>query len=195
MKDDQILAELIRAGDKHSFEYLFKQYFTPLCRFALVYVKQEIIAEELVYDLFSAIWEKRGQLHIEQNLKVYLFQAVRNRAKNYLRDHRESADVEAYDFINLADDPDTRLEVEELERLISEAISSLPDRCKEVFVKSRVENKKNIEIAQELGISLKGVEASITRALRHIRLYLDESYSYCLAFVVSIKIFFDFFSF
>ena len=120
---------------------------------------------------------------------------MRNRAKNYLRDHRECVDVEAYDFINLADDPDTRLEVEELERLISEAVSSLPERCKEVFVKSRVENKKNIEIAQELGISLKGVEASITRALRHIRLYLDESYSYCLVFVVSIKLFFDFFLF
>ena len=48
MRDDQILAELIRTGDKHSFEYLFKEYFSALCRFALIYVKNELVAEELV---------------------------------------------------------------------------------------------------------------------------------------------------
>ena len=85
--------------------------------------------------------------------------------------------------------------MEELEHLISEAISSLPDRCREVFVKSRVEHKKNAEIAQEMGISIKGVEASITRALKHIRLYLGESYSYCLIFLAGIKTFFEFFVF
>ncbi len=195
MRDDQILAELIRNGDKRSFEYLFKQYFTSLCRFALIYVKQEIVAEELVYELFSSLWEKRKDIHIEQTFKAYLFQAVRNRAINYIRDHREVINLDELDALRLADDPDTRLEMEELEHLISEAISSLPDRCREVFVKSRVEHKKNAEIAQEMGISIKGVEASITRALKHIRLYLGESYSYCLIFLAGIKTFFEFFVF
>ena len=195
MQDDQILAELIRTGDKHSFEYLFKEYFSALCRFALIYVKNELVAEELVYDLFSSLWEKRKDLHIEHTFKAYLFQAVRNRAMNYVRDHREMVDVEESDLLNLADDPDTRLELEELEHLIAEAISSLPSRSREIFIKSRVEHKKNTEIAQELGISLKGVENSITRAIKHIRGYLGESYSYLIVLFIGIKNFFDFFQF
>ena len=76
------------------------------------------------------------------------------------------------------DETDTTLEVEELNRLIAEAIHSLPDKCRDVFRKSREENLTNQEIADEMQISVKTVEAQITKALKRIKGFLDEQYFY-----------------
>lgn len=61
---------------------------------------------------------------------------------------------------------------------MQEAISALPDKCREVFVYSRQENMSNREIADRMGISVKTVEAPITKALKRIKKYLGEGYSY-----------------
>ena len=69
-------------------------------------------------------------------------------------------------------------EIEELNRLIEEAVCSLPDKCGQVYRKSREEGKTNQEIAGEMGISVKTVEAQITKALKHIKKFLGEQYTY-----------------
>ena len=73
---------------------------------------------------------------------------------------------------------DTSVEMEELNRLIEEAVCSLPDKCGQVYRKSREEGKTNQEIAGEMGISVKTVEAQITKALKHIKKFLGEQYTY-----------------
>lgn len=62
-----------------------------------------------------------------------------------------------------------KIDFQNLERVIQETIASLPPRCQEVFVLSRYENLKNKEIALKLDISVKAVEANITRALNALR--------------------------
>ena len=68
--------------------------------------------------------------------------------------------------------------MEELNRLIQEAICALPDKCREVFLKSRHENMSNQEIATDMNISVKTVEAQITKALKRIKKFLGEGYAY-----------------
>lgn len=175
--DDLLILNLIKAGDHLAFKHLFELYFVPLCRFVHLYVSQPKVAEDLVLDIFAGIWEKRENWQILVSIKAYLFQAARNRAFNYLRDNERfvtTGDFSAFDHF----ENDESLETRELQRLIEEAVSSLPPKCREIFRKSRTDNLSNKEIALQLQISVKAVEAQITRALKQIRCYLGDTYTY-----------------
>ncbi|MDR1221291.1 MAG: RNA polymerase sigma-70 factor [Tannerella sp.] len=175
--DDIFLLKLIQRGDRAAFKYLFDSFFTPLCRFVRIYVGEHTIAEEIALDVFTAIWEKREGLEIKVTWKAYLFQAARNRALNYIRDNDRFVTVSDWSLHEKAEN-DHSVELKELEQLIREAVCSLPDLCRNIFQRSRIENQTNKEIAAELNISVKYVEAQITKALKFIKKYLGDSYSY-----------------
>lgn len=177
MIDDIFILRLIKSGDKQIFKYLFELHFVPLCRFVRLYVKESRIAEEIVLDVFTTIWEKREELEIRITLKAYLFQAARNRALNYIRDNERFIPVSDWSAFERFETDDS-LETKELECLIQEAVCSLPDRCREVFQKSRSEYLSNKEIAEDLHVSVKNVEAQITKALKLIKQHLGGSYTY-----------------
>ncbi len=175
--DDLFIVHLIKAGDELAFKHLFELHFVPLCRFIRLYISEAKAAEDIVLDIFTGIWEKRQSWQIQLSIKAYLFQSARNRALNYLRDNERF--VTTGDFSSLEHfENDEGLEVRELQRLIEEAIGSLPPKCQEIFQKSRTDNLSNKEIAGQLQITVKAVEAQITRALKHIRHYLGEGYTY-----------------
>ncbi len=174
--DDVFLLKLIQQEDKQAFKYIFDLYFVSLCRFIRVYVHNNHISEEIALDIFTNVWEKKENIEIRISWKAYLFQSARNRALNYLRDNER--------FINVSDwsaydkpENDPTVELRELELLIQEAVCSLPARCGEIFRKSRMEYLTNKQIADELQISIKNVEAQITKALKLIRQYLGDSYT------------------
>lgn len=127
--------------------------------------------------MFAYVWEHRAELEIRLSLKAYLFQMARNRSLNLLRDRKQEASLEEL-AVEPVDEAGVSMEMEELHRLIEEAICALPDRCREVFLKSRREELSNAEIAVEMDISVKTVEAQITKALKLIRKHLGEGYSY-----------------
>ncbi|MDR1331956.1 MAG: RNA polymerase sigma-70 factor, partial [Tannerella sp.] len=140
--DDVFLLKLIGGDDRKAFRYLFDCFFTPLCRFAGTYVNDRSTAEEIVLDVFTAVWEKRLTLEIGISWKSYLFRSVRNRALNHLRDNERFITVSDWSFYDKTETGDP-LELKELERLIREAVCTLPDRCGEIFRKSRLEYATN----------------------------------------------------
>ncbi|MEI6554479.1 MAG: RNA polymerase sigma-70 factor [Paludibacter sp.] len=176
-EDDIILLNLIREGDKLAFRHLFESYFTPLCRFMHLYVRESTIAEDLALDIFTYVWENRKTLQIQLSFKAYLFQAARNKCLNELRKKKNTVSLNQED-IDIEETDVMSLETEELYRLIQEAVLALPDKCKEVFQLSRTENLSNQEIATQLNISVKTVEAQITKALKRIKDFLGDSYSF-----------------
>ncbi|MCD7938288.1 MAG: RNA polymerase sigma-70 factor [Tannerellaceae bacterium] len=175
--DDVFLLRLIQKGDKEAFKYLFDTYFASLCRFLRIYTGDHTVAEELALDVFTAVWEKRNELEIRVSWKAYLFQSARNKALNYLRDNDRFvfvSDWSSYEKSTI----DDSLELKELEHLIQEAVCTLPDLCRDIFHRSRMEYQTNKEIAAQLNISVKYVEAQITKALKHIKKHLGEVYSF-----------------
>lgn len=175
--DDILLLQLIKAGDELAFKYLFERYFVPLCRFIRLYIPESKAAEDIVLDIFTHLWENRETWEIRISIRAYLFQSARNRALNSLRDHARF--VPTGDFSSLeSSETDDRLEMEELQQLIEEAISSLPPTCCDIFRQSRMQYLSNKEIAARLQITVKAVEAQITRALKQIRRYLGDKYMY-----------------
>lgn len=177
--DDIFLLQLIKNSDKQAFKYIFDTYFAALCRFMYLYLGSTQEAEDIASDIFASLWENREKLEIRITFKAYLFQSAKNRCLNALRDRKT---VLSLDDINGQETPleniTDSLETEDLNFLIQEAILSLPDKCREVFLKSRTKNLTNQEIAASMDISIKTVEAQITKALKQIRKFLGEQYYY-----------------
>jgi RNA polymerase sigma-70 factor (ECF subfamily) len=96
---------------------------------------------------------------------------------NTLRQKKLTVRLEDTD-LDFAETNVMSLETDELYQLIQEAVLALPDKCKEVFQMSRNENLTNQEIATQLNISVKTVEAQITKALKRIKDFLGDSYSF-----------------
>jgi len=162
------------ALDEAGFEILFKKNFKDLCRFASRYIKDTETAKEIVQDSFVSLWEKRENLDINLQLRSYLMTSVKNKCLNYIRDNKKFIglpEMENYDFESANYD---YLEPDELNTKIETAISELPQKCREIFTMSRYENLKYQEIADKLFISVKTVEAQVSKALQHMRNKLSE---------------------
>ena len=176
--DDILLLKLIKQGDQIAFRHLFYQYADSLERFITYYIHDREKSQDLVLDIFTYIWENRQNFEIKLTLKAHLFQAARNKSFTYIRDKKIPVYLEEMEGMEIVQNYDSELELQELHHLIEEAVSLLPDKCREIFRKSREENLTNKEIAGQLHISEKTVEGQITIALKKIRIHLGDSYSY-----------------
>lgn len=176
-EDNILILRLIKEGDRLAFRHLFETWFTPLCRFMHLYISEKTVVEELALDLFMHIWENRKTLQIQVSLKSYLFQAARNRCLNELRKQKNTVSLDEISG-EIIDAGVYSLEETELQNLIQEAVLALPDKCREVFDLSRYESLSNREIADRMNISVKTVEAQITKALKRIKNFLGEAYFY-----------------
>lgn len=174
--DDILLLKLIKQGDQIAFRHLFYQYADSLERFITYYIHDREKSQDLVLDIFTYIWENRQNFEIKLTLKANLFQAARNKSFTYIRDKKIPVYLEEMEGMEIVQNYDSELELQELHHLIEEAVSLLPDKCREIFRKSREENLTNKEIAGQLHISEKTVEGQITIALKKIRIHLGDSY-------------------
>ncbi len=128
-------------------------------------------AKGIVHDVFVSLWEKMEQLPPDTHFRSYLYTAVRNRCLNHLRNQRKVVRLEAAE----AQAPQTEevpLETQELEREIEFAIQTLPEKCREVFELNRKEGLTYAQIAEQLGIAVKTVEAQMSKALAVMRIHL-----------------------
>jgi len=177
MYDSEDLAfELLRNSDSKAFEWLFKKHYRPLCLFANRYSNDLQVAEEIVSETFTMLWDRRDTIFVTASFKSYMFKAVQNRCLNYLRHKKiESAYVNYLVRNNLLDDQTFQERQvdsyynKELAVEIQKAIDNLPERCREIFKMSRFESLTYREIAVKLSISPKTVENQMAIALDKLR--------------------------
>jgi len=153
---------------KRKFEVLFREHFTGLCYFARQYTHDLDSARDIVHTVFIRIWENRSEFDWEKPAKSYLFTSVYNRSMNFIRDNRKFMSHDDAVTGNLVVDDAVyagTLETAELENRIRTALSRLPEKCREVFELSRFDGRKYSEIAEQLSISVKTVEAHMSKAL------------------------------
>lgn len=171
LTDDKDLYLRLKEGDELAFKALFQKYYPSMCHFARQFLNDSELAEETVQELFVRIWEKREKLNIETSVKHYFFRSVRNQCLNQIQ-HQKIKQQYASKMKELSHqeiDPDENyIEVDLLER-IEKSIDSLPVKRQEIFRLSREQGMKYKEIAEELNISIKTVEAQMGLALKHLR--------------------------
>lgn len=174
MNDELILAQL-REGSEKAYKQLFTIYYSPLCEYASQYVS-DVDSEELVQELMIFLWESKERLNIETSLKSYLFRSVRNRCLNVIRNDQSKQRVHSLIYEKLkeqVEDPDYYV-VNELARLIKEAVGELPEKYRETFVLCRFGDLTNNQVAEKLGVSVKTVEYRITQSLKILRVKLKD---------------------
>jgi len=187
------LFDRIKSGDQKALETLFSIYFPRLNDFARNVVKDDVISQDIVQEVFVKVWEKRFEIETI-NLEAFLFKLVRNRCIDYIKylkvvNNRmqemqlSSKYEELYRIDFVGDEPYVLIE-QELKQKIEKTIESLPDRCREVFILSRMNGLKNKEIAEKLGISIKNVERHLTRALQTFRANFSEELPIALVILV-----------
>lgn len=162
--------------NKDLFEKLFKEHFVHLCNFAQNYVSDLDDAKEIVQDVFINLWTKRETITSDKSVKSYLFTSVKNRCFNFIRDNKKFRsyvlDIDIADYeVPFENDPFSE---SELQTKINKTINKLPEKCRQVFKLSRVEELKYKEIADKLNISVKTVEAQMSKALKVLREELKE---------------------
>lgn len=174
--DNDVLIESLKNGDEKAYNYLIDKYHHNLCVYANSLVKNIYSAEDIVQNVFIKVWEQRTRLKTDHAIKSFLYKLVYNEFIDLYRKNQSLFSLEKsyYDALNsivLEDDS------ESLQRVISvvnREIQNLPPKCKEVFILSKKEGLTNIEIAEHLDVSIKTVEAQITKAFSILRSSLDE---------------------
>ncbi|MFV0593363.1 MAG: RNA polymerase sigma-70 factor [Draconibacterium sp.] len=176
------ILKLLNNKQDAAFEVVFNLYYPRLVYFAREYVR-EADAKNLVQDAFVSMWERKPQFMSEAQLQSYLYTNVKNSCLMLLR-HEKVKKKFATNLVlkkqnqlyerALKQVDTSELAIQEMEKIIARTLSELPDRCREIFILSRMEGKKNQEVADQLSISVKAVEAQITKALKIFRVALKE---------------------
>jgi len=184
IENEEQLVRNLSKGSILAFNTLFRFYSGKLYRFINGYLRSPEESEEVVQEVFLTLWEKRTELKDELSLRSYLFTIAFNvvkkhfRSKSYLKKYLDSG---LWSDINM--DTTGTIDYDSVYSFIKDLIESLPERRKEIFIRSRFEGMSIAEIAQELGISHKTDENQITAALKFLRQNLDREFFPVLLFL------------
>jgi len=169
---------LMCRGDESAFEYFFRKYYKRLLGYSIEMLKDSVAAEEIVEDLFAHIWETRARIDLQGSPASYLFRTAHNFCLNYLKhkkveDKYQSFAKQQLAFAELESThnsfPLSTLIDKEITAQLEHSIDKLPEQCKLIFRMSRLEGKKNHEIAEDLQISVNTVKTQLIRALERLR--------------------------
>src|SRR5689334_10551671 len=153
-----------------AFSALVTAHCDRLCRYAYRYVLSQEVAEDVVQEVFTRLWERGDELALRDPLP-YLYRAVRNRAVLHLRRERVRRrwQEQASSDLPNAEEAHSHAERVDLTRALDRAIADLPERCRQVFTMSREQGLTHGEIAHILGLSVKTVESHVWRAMTALR--------------------------
>lgn len=161
---------VVHKGHQLTLDSVYRSHYTGMYRYAFLFVKDEVLAEDIVHTIFLKIIEKKITLDSKTSLKSYLYRSVHNECLNYFKHQKV---IDTYHLQNLdtqADiDSSDAFQHEELVLVLGKALKTLPEQCRTVFQLSRYEDYKYSDIAQELGISISTVEKHIIKALKRLR--------------------------
>lgn len=170
---DPALLLRIASGEQAAFRQVYVFFYRPLYRFAFALVKTREPAEEIVEDVFVRVWQRRETIIEIQNLRVYLYTAVKNSALNYLSQKARQSITEPFDHIHIgmespAGTPEQILITAEIHQKIQLAVDALPPRCKMIFKLVREDGLRYKEIAGILNISINTIDAQMAIAVKKI---------------------------
>lgn len=170
---------------KQDFSKIYSIYFPKLVRFSHAYILSEEDAENIVQDIFLYLWVHKEMLDSLNNLNAFLFSLAKNKCVDYLRhqvlvdskiQEMESIQVRELSFklSSLQQFDENLLSSTDIELILDKAINNLPEKCRQVFILSRMEGLKHKEIASRMDISVKTVENHLSTALNKLKVELKD---------------------
>jgi len=171
----------LRRGEKCAYLEVYNDFYGVMYHLSIQYLHDNRLAEEIVQDTFVKLWEIRETLNEQFNLRNFLYTITKNNCLNYLRNqkivlkHQENLKYLEMQFnYEALEKLGNYVEFEELRQKIDRAIAKLPDDIRETFLLSRFEELHYKEISERLTLSVKTVESRITKALKILRVELQD---------------------
>ncbi len=173
------LIHRIARDDEKAFVEFYEIYYDTIYRFTTYFISNDELIQEIVSDVFFNVWKSRKHLLTVENIEAYLYSSTRNRSLYYIKlKNYENNNIEIYEVSgSIHIDNQTPEEIvlnKELEVKIQNSISSLPDKCRIIFLMAREEGLKYKEIARILSISEKTVNAQMVIALKKLGKIINE---------------------
>ena len=174
-REEQFL-QRINAKQPEAFRELFSEFYNSLVLFAMGFVEQQDVAEDIVQEVFIAVWERDAQYPTYNAFRSFLYNSVKNAGLNHLKHKKvEEKYLASLNLEDEGDDIDLKMMEEELYRLLFKTIDELPDKCRNIFL-LHLEGKGNEEIALLLNLSILTVKTQKKRAMSYIRERLGRVY-------------------
>ncbi len=180
------------AATESFFRELFEKEYGNLCRYAMSYMQDSHLAEDVVQETFIRIWEQKRDLITSPQVKFYLITAVRNNCISALRKQNTRGEVLMEATPDAPPEPfiTSRQHYEQLneqKKKIADALNQLPPKCKEVFLLIKMQGLSYKQVAESLDISVKTVENQMGKAIKILREYAG-GYALLVYFIIFVKI-------
>ena len=179
--------------DITSFNQLYKEFQRRFVRFANTYVRDLTTAEDITIEAMMYYWENRQSLSEDSNIPAYILTIIKNKCLNYLRHqqiHEEYSDKikDYYEWelntriATLQACEPYELFISEIQELVQQTLTDMPEKTRTIFMLSRYENKSYKEIAVLMNITPKGVDFHINKALKMLQTNLKDYFPLFLYF-------------
>ena len=191
IQEEMLYINRMQRGDAAAFEYFFKKYMKMLYAYALGFMNEKSVAEDVIQDVFVQFWHKREQIQYTTSVYSYLQRAVKNACIN-MRLHEDVERKYEQEVKYTEEEAFDWREAEELQKLrqrLFDAMDRLPERCREIFIMSCVDGLKYKEIAARMGITENTIKTQIKLGYKKLRDEMNLSDS---ELSVLLLLFFDF---
>lgn len=169
---DRDLINLVREGDNHAFDVLFRRYHEVLYVYSYKLLKDSDTAADIVQSVFIKLWEHSDYMPVDVNVKAYLYSMARNKVINYIRDNRSRL-IHNYCIVRengLIEDADFLQSIEDAaeQDKLKKAMKKLTVQQRKV-IEYRLEGKSNRQIASELNLSLNTVNVHYRMGTKRLK--------------------------
>jgi len=170
-KTDIDLIYALRKGESDGYTFLVNNYHHRLCVYAFSLTQDHDLSEDIVQNVFINFWKNRGRLRDDIIIKSYLYRSVYNEFIDQYRKQKLVLPLEKKHIDYLTDIVQNEDEnsLDKLIKIVKQEIENLPPKCKQALILSKQDGLSNIEIAEYLNVSIKSVEAHITKAFSILR--------------------------
>ncbi len=176
--DDNKLTTLLKQGDQQAFAVLYHRFSQRIYTNLRKLLKNDILAEEFLQDVFVKVWEKREQLNYEISFRAYLYRISENLVRDFFR--KAARDQQMISKLikaatELSADLHDDYILKEEKSLFSKAIESLPPKRKKIYTLCKIEGRSYDEVSQLLGISITTINDHIVKATKSIQKHITLS--------------------
>ncbi len=183
--------ENLKSNNREGFVAIYNKFYTPILYFITRYVKSAELAEEVLADVFVAVWNRRMEFETYDGLRAFLYVAAKNASLNTIRSNKKYSLLEPisdFEHVLITDkDAFSQMVHVELIQSIFEDVNRLPVKQRDVFNLTYLEDKTVEEISELLNMSATAVYANRSRAIQTLRLSLKaKNHVFLLAFSVLI---------
>ena len=174
--DNLQLIESLKSGESKAYTFLVDTYHHKLCIYANSLINDQKAAEDIVQNVFIRTWKKRNRLKSDFEIRSFLYRSVYNEFIDEYRKQKLVVPLEKkyIDALTTMVENEDEHALEAKIKLVKKSIHNLPPKCREIFMLSKHDGLTNLEIAEYKQVSIKSVEAHITKAFSILRQSIGE---------------------